>query len=524
MDGRPSAAILPRRDATVLAALVDQVIALDVPGRRVVLCPEWTATSVRDQLGGRVNEVVACRTVREELDVVAKSAAEGTGEVMVLDGGIVAHNEALAKLLLDPRVGTGLLVGERANGPGVRTLDDIVWSAESRVHTVTEPNADGLGVLRVGLTDTATLAEVARGVSAIGRVPDTADGLVELLTVGLVRSGVRMSAVPVRPYILHRPRTELEVGAALVDLSEIDEERLRLASAARPGDGFYSTVVVRRISKHVTRLALRYNLKPNVITLISVAVAFGAAGMFLLGNRVGLVLGAILLQAALVLDCVDGEVARYNRTFSPVGAWLDGITDRIKEYVVYAALAAGASRAGNTIWLLAAATLALQTFRHAADFGFAVRQAERRAEHHVDPVELPINRRDDASDVFVGVGSTGLRSTGGGSTGGGSTGRSHARGSNHGATAAATGTAAADSSGVALGRSAVNLSESTSRHPALVWLKRVIVFPIGERWLVISVVAALFDPRTVFIVLLSWGGFAALYTIAGRVLRSLAHV
>lgn len=505
MDGRPAAALLPRRDSTVLAALVDQLTALGVPGRRVALCPEWTATAVRDQLGDRVDEVVACRTVREELDVVAKSAAEGTGEVVVIDGDIVAHNEALAKLLLDPRIGTGLLVGERGTGPGVRTADGIVVSAASRVHTVTEPDGDGLGVLRVALTDTATLGEVARGVSAIGRVPDTADGLVELLTVGMVRSGVRVSAIPVQPYVLHRPRTELEVGAALVDLSEIDEERLRLASSARPGDGFYSTMVVRRISKHVTRLALRYRLKPNVITMISLGIAFGAAGLFLLGNRVGWVLGAIVLQAALVVECVDGEVARYTRTFSPVGVWLDGITDRIKEYAVYAALAAGAARAGSSIWLLAGATLAMQTFRHSADFGFAVRQAERRAEYHTEPVELPINRRDDASDMqFAGLVQTAPAH--------------HARSS--GVSAVLHGL---DGTGASLGRSAVNLSETTSRVSALVWLKRVIIFPIGERWLVISAVAAFFVPRTVFLVLLSWGGLAALYTVTGRVLRSMAH-
>jgi len=508
MDGRPAAAMLPRRDATVLTALVDQLIAFDLPGSRVVLCPEWTATAVRDQLGSRVDEVVACRTVREQLDVVAKSAAEGTGEVLIVDGGIVAHNEALAKLLLDPRIGTGLLIGERGGGPGVRTADGIVVSAASRVHTVTEPDGDGLGVLRVALTDTATLAEVARGVSAIGRVPDTADGLVELLTVGMVRSGVRVAAIPVQPYVLHRPRTELEVGAALVDLSEIDEERLRLAGSARPGDGFYATMVVRRISKHVTRLALRWGLKPNVITLISLGIGFAAAGLFLLGNRVGWVLGAIVLQAALVVDCVDGEVARYTRTFSPVGGWLDAITDRAKEYAVYAALAAGVATTGSWIWLLAGAALALQTFRHSVDFGFAVRQAERRAEHHADPVALPINRRDDASDLhFAGLVHSGPTR--------------HARGGAASATALTNGP---EGTSASLGRSAVHLSESTSRVSALAWLKRVIIFPIGERWLVISAVAAFFDPHTVFIVLLSWGGVAAVYIVAGRVLRSMANV
>jgi hypothetical protein len=51
----------------------------------------------------------------------------------------------------------------------------------------------------------------------------------------------------------------------------------------------------------------------------------------------------------------------------------------------------------------------------------------------------------------------------------------------------------------------------------------VIVMPIGERWLIISVVAVLWGPRAVFVVLLATGVIAAIYTTFGRVLRSHAE-
>jgi hypothetical protein len=54
------------------------------------------------------------------------------------------------------------------------------------------------------------------------------------------------------------------------------------------------------------------------------------------------------------------------------------------------------------------------------------------------------------------------------------------------------------------------------------WLKKVIAFPIGERFAAISITAALFTPRTTFVVLLVWGSVAAVYSLAGRVLRSIA--
>ena len=56
---------------------------------------------------------------------------------------------------------------------------------------------------------------------------------------------------------------------------------------------------------------------------------------------------------------------------------------------------------------------------------------------------------------------------------------------------------------------------------AVRWLKRMITFPIGERFAVISITAALFTPRVTFIALLTWGGVAIVYTQTGRVLRAL---
>jgi hypothetical protein len=49
------------------------------------------------------------------------------------------------------------------------------------------------------------------------------------------------------------------------------------------------------------------------------------------------------------------------------------------------------------------------------------------------------------------------------------------------------------------------------------------VFPIGERFAVISLAAALTTPRTTFIIVLAWGAVAMLYTFAARSIRSLSR-
>ena len=66
-----------------------------------------------------------------------------------------------------------------------------------------------------------------------------------------------------------------------------------------------------------------------------------AAVWFSAGTRPAQVAGAVLLYLSFVLDCVDGQLARYTRAFSPLGAWLDATFDRVKEYVVYVGLAFG---------------------------------------------------------------------------------------------------------------------------------------------------------------------------------------
>jgi D-alanyl-lipoteichoic acid acyltransferase DltB (MBOAT superfamily) len=67
---------------------------------------------------------------------------------------------------------------------------------------------------------------------------------------------------------------------------------------------------------------------------------------------------------------------------------------------------------------------------------------------------------------------------------------------------------------------AARLWRATNRGP-MRWVKKIIQFPIGERFAAIAITAAFFDARTVFIVLLAWGGFAMLYVLLGRMARSM---
>jgi phosphatidylglycerophosphate synthase len=155
------------------------------------------------------------------------------------------------------------------------------------------------------------------------------------------------------------------------------EEKARLDAAVKEDDGFFATFFVSPYSKYVARFAARRGWAPDAITVTALVVGLASAAAFALGTRAGLVAGAVLLQASFVLDCVDGQLARYARRFSKLGGWLDSLLDRVKEYAVYAGLALGSTRGfGEDVWALAAAALAIQTARHV---GFAAYTAESRA-------------------------------------------------------------------------------------------------------------------------------------------------
>jgi hypothetical protein len=67
------------------------------------------------------------------------------------------------------------------------------------------------------------------------------------------------------------------------------------------------------------------------------------------------------------------------------------------------------------------------------------------------------------------------------------------------------------------------LSSRTEKIPGLHWAKKIVILPIGERFALISLTAAIWNARVTFLALLVWGSLAGAYTLTGRVLRSLAR-
>lgn len=91
---------------------------------------------------------------------------------------------------------------------------------------------------------------------------------------------------------------------------------------------------IRHLSLYVTRLLLPTGISPNGVTWLMVVVGVLGAAALPLPGLVGPVLCAVAMQVQILLDCCDGEVARWRQRFSPVGIYLD----RIGHYTTEAAI------------------------------------------------------------------------------------------------------------------------------------------------------------------------------------------
>jgi phosphatidylglycerophosphate synthase len=79
------------------------------------------------------------------------------------------------------------------------------------------------------------------------------------------------------------------------------------------------------LAKRIVGFLKNTPVTPNQVTYFSVLVGFASGYAFSFASPVSLVLGGILLEITLVLDCVDGQLARAKGMASEWGRLIDGI-------------------------------------------------------------------------------------------------------------------------------------------------------------------------------------------------------
>lgn len=94
---------------------------------------------------------------------------------------------------------------------------------------------------------------------------------------------------------------------------------------ARGGEHWAGRLYMRRISPYATWVFVRLGWSPNQVTWLMIACGVLSGPALLIGGVPGALLGVVLVQLYLLLDCVDGEVARWTRRTSVTGVYLDRV-------------------------------------------------------------------------------------------------------------------------------------------------------------------------------------------------------
>jgi phosphatidylglycerophosphate synthase len=94
---------------------------------------------------------------------------------------------------------------------------------------------------------------------------------------------------------------------------------------------------MRRLSPYGTWVFARLGWSPNAVTGLMIVIGVAAGAVVAVGGFATAVTAAVMIQVYLLLDCSDGELARWSRRTSVTGVYLD----RVGHYLAEAALLAG---------------------------------------------------------------------------------------------------------------------------------------------------------------------------------------
>jgi phosphatidylglycerophosphate synthase len=119
----------------------------------------------------------------------------------------------------------------------------------------------------------------------------------------------------------------------------------------RSDEHWAGRLYMRGVSIHVTRAAVKLGIGADGVTVLMSLIGLAAAAVVAIGGVWPAVAGVLGIQAYLLLDCVDGEVARWNRTESPRGIYLDRISHYVVESVLLVALGWRAGGGTHSVWL-----------------------------------------------------------------------------------------------------------------------------------------------------------------------------
>ena len=137
----------------------------------------------------------------------------------------------------------------------------------------------------------------------------------------------------------------------MTDPKSSDETKFqRLWKAKNKDDEWWSSFVTAPLGILLNVIVVDWSiLNPNRLTTLSFIYALLGAAYILPFSYQNFLIAAMLIQLSHVLDCMDGQMARYRGISSPAGSFYDKIADFIKIFIFFAAVSFTAFEESNNI-------------------------------------------------------------------------------------------------------------------------------------------------------------------------------
>jgi phosphatidylglycerophosphate synthase len=124
--------------------------------------------------------------------------------------------------------------------------------------------------------------------------------------------------------------TAASTSSSAPSIAELREVTQPASVTGRASSEHWSgRLYMRRLSPYVTRLLLGTPLSANAVTWLMIPVGVLAALSLSLPGLAAAAGAVVLIQLQQLLDCCDGEMARWRGTFSPAGIYLDRMANHV---------------------------------------------------------------------------------------------------------------------------------------------------------------------------------------------------
>ncbi len=121
---------------------------------------------------------------------------------------------------------------------------------------------------------------------------------------------------------------------------------------------------VRKISFLFTYIFMNLGFSPNAVSIVSIGVALNSCICFMISSPIAIVIAVISINFWLILDCVDGNIARCRKKKTIYGEFVDDIGGYYTVAFVYLALGVCAYNCGGMLvdsgnkWMLVSGGIA----------------------------------------------------------------------------------------------------------------------------------------------------------------------